>query len=111
MGVICKGGIRGGGGERPGRACQHCDYFSFLSLNTTLGLDGFLLVNLGTDCHRHNCRSTIYIVFASRCGTAGKGCFNKRTDLTKSKISRSETNFACNKLERYDNNNDRAWNV
>ena len=26
MGVICKGGIRGGGGgERPGRACQHCD--------------------------------------------------------------------------------------
>ena len=24
MGVISKGGIRGGGG-RPGRACQHCD--------------------------------------------------------------------------------------
>ena len=29
MGVISKGGIRGGGGggkKRPGRACQHCDY-------------------------------------------------------------------------------------
>ena len=28
MGVISKGGIRGGGGggkKRPGRACQHCD--------------------------------------------------------------------------------------
>ena len=28
MGVISKGGIRGGGGGgggRPGRACQHCD--------------------------------------------------------------------------------------
>ena len=26
MGVIRKGGIRGGGGKkRPGRACQHCD--------------------------------------------------------------------------------------
>ena len=26
MGVISKRGIRGGGGgERPGRACQHCD--------------------------------------------------------------------------------------
>ena len=29
MGVISKGGIRGGGGggggERPGRACQQCD--------------------------------------------------------------------------------------
>ena len=28
MGVISKGqrGYKGGGGERPGRACQHCDY-------------------------------------------------------------------------------------
>ena len=31
MGVISKGGIRGGGGggkKRPGRACQHCDLSS-----------------------------------------------------------------------------------
>ena len=26
MGVISKGGIRGGGKKRPGRACQHCDH-------------------------------------------------------------------------------------
>ena len=29
MGVISKGGIRGGK-KRPGRACQHCDIYSYL---------------------------------------------------------------------------------
>ena len=31
MGVISKGGIRGGK-KRPGRACQHCDYYREIRL-------------------------------------------------------------------------------
>ena len=37
MGVISKGGIRGGGGKkRPGRACQHCDNCGWRRLLTVL---------------------------------------------------------------------------